>query len=79
MYKCINNFLENSQNLKITNVLTSGSFPWFLNQKEKIFEHNFLKEKTRNSNFIDILEPFANKFNNEMEYADCKLHSRVDG
>ncbi len=73
MYKCINNFLENSENLKITNVLTSNSFPWFLNKKEKIFKHIFLNKKIKNSNFIDILEPFANKFNNEMEYADCKL------
>ena len=73
MYKCENNFLENSTNLKITNVLTSVNFPWFLNQKEKIFQHIFLKEKKENSNFIDILEPFMNKFNNEMEYADCKL------
>lgn len=73
MYQCINNFIENSKNLKIKNVLTSGSFPWFLNQKENFFEHILFQEKIRNSNFIDILEPFTNKFNNEMEYADCKL------
>lgn len=73
MFKCENNFLDNSINLKIINVLRSVNFPWYLNEKEKIFQHIFLQEKKTNSNFIDILEPFVNNFNNEMVYGSCIL------
>ena len=70
MYKCIDNYIENNQNLKIYNTLKSNNIQWYYDCLDNIFFHRIIKDGKVVSKFIDLIKPFTFKINNKIKYAD---------
>ena len=70
MYKCENNYIENTQNLKILQTLNSIDLPWKYNSLENFFLHQIIIDGKVVSYFSDLLEPFTLKIKNKIQHAN---------
>jgi hypothetical protein len=70
MYKCENNYIENTQNLKILQTLNSIDLPWKYNSLENFFLHQIIIDGKVVSYFSDLIEPFTLKIKNKIQHAN---------
>ena len=73
MYKCENNYINNSENLKILQTLNSIDLPWKYNSLENFFFHQIIIDGKVVSYFSDLLEPFTLKIKNKIQHANYIL------